>query len=41
MTAAQHDALIETLKTRFTKNTRRHAGIDWATVEAKLEASPG
>lgn len=40
MTAAQHDALIETLKTRFTKNMRRHAGIEWASVEAKLAACP-
>lgn len=40
MTAAQHDALIETLKTRFTKNMRRHAGIDWASVHAKLAANP-
>lgn len=32
--------LIETLKVRFAKNSRRHAGIDWDSVRAKLEARP-
>ncbi|MCX7177165.1 MAG: DUF4256 domain-containing protein [Proteobacteria bacterium] len=32
--------LIKTLKDRFAKNKRRHAGIDWSSVQAKLEASP-
>lgn len=33
--------LLRVLKTRFEKNMNRHKGLDWAKVEAKLEASPG
>ncbi|RLT39713.1 MAG: DUF4256 domain-containing protein [Chloroflexi bacterium] len=40
MEAALHDDLIKTLKDRFAKNLRRHTGIDWDAVQAKLEASP-
>jgi len=32
--------LIITLEDRFAKNIRRHTGIDWRTVQAKLEANP-
>lgn len=32
--------LLETLKVRFEKNPARHAGIEWAKVQAKLEANP-
>lgn len=32
----QINELIHVLKTRFEKNTRRHVGIDWAAVAAKL-----
>ena len=32
--------LIKSLKDRFEKNTRRHQGIDWKSVQTKLEASP-
>ena len=32
--------LLNTLKTRFEKNAKRHKGIDWAKVQAKLEAHP-
>jgi Protein of unknown function (DUF4256) len=35
----QSTALFELLKTRFKKNTNRHKGIDWAKVQAKLEAN--
>jgi hypothetical protein len=28
------------LKERFEKNMRRHAGLEWANVQAKLEANP-
>ncbi len=41
MKAALHAELMKTLETRFTKNMRRHAGIEWHTVRAKLEESPG
>jgi hypothetical protein len=40
MKAAVRDALINTLKERFAKNMRRHEGLDWTTVQAKLEANP-
>ena len=33
-------ALFKTLKTRFEKHPNRHLGIDWASVQAKLEANP-
>ena len=36
----QHDELRKTLKTRFEKNMNRHKGIEWAKVQAKLEAKP-
>jgi hypothetical protein len=36
----ERDELLETLKTRFEKNPKRHAGIEWAEVKAKLEAAP-
>lgn len=41
MKAALREELIGTLKERFAKNMRRHPGIDWRAVQAKLEASPG
>ncbi len=40
MEAAVLDEFIKTLETRFAKNMRRHAKIDWKSVQAKLEASP-
>lgn len=40
MKAELHDDLIKTLKDRFAKNMRRHTGIDWNSVHAKLEANP-
>ena len=38
MNAAAKDELITTLEHRFENNTRRHAGIDWSSVLAKLDA---
>jgi hypothetical protein len=38
--AKLHDDLIATLKDRFAKNMPRHMGIDWNSVQAKLEAIP-
>jgi hypothetical protein len=40
MEAELHDELIQTLKDRFAKNMPRHTGIDWSSVQAKLEANP-
>jgi hypothetical protein len=36
----QCDELLRTLKARFEENMNRHTGIDWAKVQAKLQASP-
>ncbi len=36
----QEDSLLQTLQARFEKNPRRHAGIAWADVRAKLEGNP-
>lgn len=38
--AKQCEELIQTLKARFEKNMNRHKGLDWAKVQAKLEANP-
>ena len=32
--------LLRTLQARFEKNMARHKGLDWAAVQAKLEARP-
>ena len=34
----QSEELVRTLKARFEKNMNRHKGIEWAKVQAKLEA---
>ena len=35
----QREELLAALKTRFEKNPNRHKGIEWAKVQARLEAS--
>ncbi|MEP7337247.1 MAG: DUF4256 domain-containing protein [Acidobacteriota bacterium] len=40
MKAKQHEELLGTLKARFEKNMNRHKGLEWAKVQAKLEANP-
>jgi Protein of unknown function (DUF4256) len=35
------EALLQALKGRFEGNMRRHIGVAWAEVRAKLESSPG
>jgi Protein of unknown function (DUF4256) len=40
LSPAQHAELLTTLKARFDKNMRRHKGLEWARVQAKLEANP-
>jgi Protein of unknown function (DUF4256) len=37
--AALRDELLKTLEDRFAKNMRRHKGIDWSSVKARLQAS--
>ena len=39
MTANQREELLSTLKARFEQNMNRHKGIEWAKVQAKLEAN--
>jgi len=36
----QREGLLRTLKARFEKNMNRHQGLEWAKVQARLEANP-
>ena len=36
----QREELLRTLKARFEKNMHRHEGLEWAKVQAKLDANP-
>jgi hypothetical protein len=40
LSAKQREELFKILQARFTKNMRRHPGLDWAKVQARLEANP-
>ena len=40
MNTEQREDLLKILKTRFEKNMSRHRGLEWAGVQAKLEAHP-
>jgi hypothetical protein len=40
LSPAERDALLKTLKDRFEKNPGRHPGLDWAKIQARLEAHP-
>jgi len=35
----QREELLSVLKTRFEKNKNRHKGLEWAIIQAKLEAN--
>lgn len=39
LSAAQCEKLLSTLRARFEKNSRRHKGLVWSDVQAKLERS--
>ena len=39
LSSQQREELLTTLKARFEKNTNRHKGVEWAKVQAKLEAN--
>lgn len=39
LSTEQREKLLSTLKARFEKNRNRHKGLEWANVEAKLEAN--
>src|SRR5688572_27621508 len=40
LSADQEEELLTTLKTRFEKNMKRHKGLAWDKVLAKLESNP-
>ena len=40
LAAAERDELIGILRARFEKNGKRHKGIEWASVQARLDANP-
>jgi hypothetical protein len=40
MKAKQREELLSALKARFESNMNRHKGLEWANVQAKLEANP-
>jgi hypothetical protein len=39
ITAKQRDGLLQTLKARFDAHMHRHAGVEWSTVQARLESN--
>ena len=39
LSPSQREELLSLLKARFEKNSNRHKGLDWAKVQAKLEAT--
>jgi Protein of unknown function (DUF4256) len=39
LSSQQREELLKTLKARFEKNKDRHKGLEWAKVQAKLEAN--
>jgi hypothetical protein len=41
MDAEKREKLLGTLKARFGMNMKRHGGIAWEDVQARLEADPG
>jgi hypothetical protein len=40
LTPTQREKLLDTLHARFEKNMRRHPGVTWADVQARLDAHP-
>ncbi len=40
LSSEQRDELLRALKARFKDNMNRHQGLEWAQVQAKLEANP-
>jgi hypothetical protein len=41
LSAVQRGELLALLKARFEKNMKRHKGVDWADVQARLEEDAG
>ena len=40
LTSEQRERLLGALKARFEKHPNRHKGVEWPTVQARLEAMP-
>jgi hypothetical protein len=40
MKASEREALLGVLRSRFAANMSRHKGLEWAKVQARLEANP-
>lgn len=40
LSQAQREELLSTLQARFEDNMNRHQGLEWANVQARLEAHP-
>jgi hypothetical protein len=40
LSSKQREVLLGTLKARFERNMNRHAGVEWAKVQARLESNP-
>ena len=40
LTAEQQELLLRTVQTRFAANPKRHKGVQWAEVQARLEGRP-
>ena len=40
LASAEGEKLLKTLEARFEKNMKRHKGLDWSKVKARLEAKP-
>src|SRR5690348_14554289 len=41
LSTKEREQLLAALRKRFEKNMSRHKGVDWAKVQAKLEANAG
>src|SRR5215831_9546880 len=41
LSSEQREELVEALKARFEKNMNRHNGLQWAPIQATLEANAG
>jgi Protein of unknown function (DUF4256) len=39
ITGKQRDGLLTTLKARFEANMKRHAGLEWSAVQARVESN--
>jgi Protein of unknown function (DUF4256) len=39
ITGKQRDALLSTLRARFEAHRQRHAGLEWTTVQARVESN--